>query len=85
MKLPIFPALSATFFFYVARLSAMVSFVSPALADREPRDALLYAMGTALIDTIGLVCLLGFLLSCAMIVYRIVNSIDIHSKEEPKS
>ena len=83
MKRLIIPAVSAAFFFYVARLSAMVSFVSPALADREPRDALLYAMGTALIDTIGLVCLLGFLLSCAMIVYRIVNSIDIHSKEEP--
>ena len=83
MKLPIFPALSATFFFYVARLSAMVSFVSPALADREPRDALLYAMGTALIDTIGLVCLAGVILSGAIMMYRIVHSIDIHSKEEP--
>ena len=81
MKLPIFPALSATFFFYVARLSAMVSFVSPALADREPRDALLYAMGTALIDTIGLACLVGGFLSGSIMMYRFVHSLDTHSKE----
>ena len=81
MKLPIFPALSAAFFFYVARLSAMVSFVSPALADREPRDALLYAMGTALIDTIGLACLVGGFRSGSIMMYRFVHSLDTHSKE----
>ena len=81
MKRPIFPAVSAAFCCYGAHLSARVSIVSPALADREPRDALLYAMGTALIDTIGLACLVGGFRSGSIMMYRFVHSLDTHTKE----
>jgi len=82
MKQPIFPAVSAAFCCYGAHLSARVS-ICPWFADLKSQDALLHAVVASLIDTIGLVCLAGVILSGAIMMYRIVHSIDIHSKEEP--